>query len=181
MSGNRKGCPYVPLPGSKERMPTLTTVVGSFLGALAAGVGQEIAADLLKEHTINRWLDSRINHDVQQALRRAFARAVEDLLKEYQASRPWEGLSPEQQTLVRERCALLQSPEIIAQLFPTVDDPRGELPNEDSGKTRRVPGQRGPAEESPALPRLLAGIVRNYQSYRVHFLPPRVTLLPAPA
>jgi tetratricopeptide (TPR) repeat protein len=112
-------------------MPTLTTIIGSFLGALAAGVGQEIAADLLKERTIDRWLDARINHDVQQALRRAFARAVEDLLKEYQAGRPWRELPLEQQTLVRERCALLQSPKIIAQLFPTVDDPRGELPDED--------------------------------------------------
>jgi hypothetical protein len=112
-------------------MPTLTTVVGSFLGALAAGVGQEVAADLLKERTIDRWLDARINHDVQQALRRSFARAVEDLLKEYQAGRPWEELPLEQQTLVRERCALLQSPKTIARLFPTVDDPRGELPDED--------------------------------------------------
>jgi len=56
-------------------MPALTTVVGSFLGALAAGVDQEIAADLLKERTIDRWLDARINHDVQEALRQAFAQA----------------------------------------------------------------------------------------------------------
>ena len=112
-------------------MPALTTVVGGFLGGLAAGVGQEIAADLLKERTIDRWLDARINHDVQETLRRAFAEAVGDLLAEYQASRSWGELSAEQRTLVRERCELLRSRGIITQLFPTVDDPRGELPDED--------------------------------------------------
>ena len=112
-------------------MPTLTTIVGGFLGALVAGVGQQIAADLLKERTIDRWLDSRINRDIQETLRRAFAAAVGDLLAEYQASHPWRELSDEERMLVRERCALLRSREIIAQLFPTVDDPRGELPHED--------------------------------------------------
>jgi len=131
LQGNRKGCPYVLLPGSKEQMPTLTTVVGSFRGALAAGLGQEIAADLLKERTIDRWLDAGVNHDIQEALRRAFAAAVGDLLEEYRTSGPWRELSAEQRTLVGERCALLRSRQVIAQLFPTVDDRRGELPDED--------------------------------------------------
>ena len=90
-------------------------------------MGQEIAADLLRERTIDRWLGSRINRDIQEALRRAFAEAVGDLLEECQASRSWRELSDEQRTLVRASA----QPGDHRPALPHGGRPPGELPDED--------------------------------------------------
>ncbi len=106
-------------------------IIGVITGQAAIQVFAQLGADLTKEHFLNRWLDSRVNREVQRALRIAFCESIRQIFQLYEQGGQLARRSSEEQTLLRERVRWLQEEETIEKMLPKIEEPGEQLTMDD--------------------------------------------------
>ncbi|MFQ6059159.1 MAG: NB-ARC domain-containing protein, partial [Anaerolineae bacterium] len=112
--------PLIPLLGK------LTTGLMAFLGGMAGGVVQNMAAERLNDF-IDRWFNRFINGRLQEAMRDTFRVAIGDAFDTFKGTEGWKRLSADEREMLEERVRMLKAPEMVEALLPRVADPEADF------------------------------------------------------
>jgi hypothetical protein len=96
----------------------------AFLGGMAGGVVQNMAADRLNDF-IDRWLNRFINGRLQEAMRDTFRVAISDAFNTFKGTKGWKRLSADERETLEERVKALKAPKTAEALLPRIADREG--------------------------------------------------------